>query len=881
MSPSGAERRPGPPRRPSGRFDREPRSEKLRISSAERRPLPPGNLSPDLAHYRETRSETDAAPAEPDPLLGRAIGPCQVLEFIGQGSSGRVYRALHQRLAFEVALKVILPAAGGRQRALERFQREARVAARLNHPNVVRVYDVDQEKGTHYIIQELVRGESLDARVRRAGKLEEALAIELGRDLASGLASIHKAGVVHRDVKPENVILTAGDAPKLLDFGIAKDVEVDTGTAQDTMLGTPRFMSPEQAGSDRTKIGPAADIYGLGATLFFALTGRAPHEPRSEEPLLSFLNRRLREPPPRLSALRPGTNPGLAALIERLLAPDPDARPGAEEASRAFAALDQGLDTALLKPLAPPTPATDGGGGTQGTFEDLPLVEILQGIEFNEKSGELEVHGEGITGRVTFEGGQPHEASTSDGKRGERAILRLLELSAGSFQLRRDVQVSGPRLIPTSFTRLILDFHRQSDESERLPIPVDPEPTPPPAPPPPEPKARPPSLKDRSSATLRLGRSQTLDAPASDHFDLAISRLEAEACAPLSGDPFLGCSLGPFQVGKLLGLERGEHRYLGTHIDSGKKVLLRVFPLFGAHKEELRALAERAKGALAVHHPNLESCLGAGTSKDAFYAGYRPALGPTLEDELRQRRALTPEEVTRIIGSIGLALSALHGKHLVHGHVGPRTVRLVGEERRPVLCETGLARTAPAHRFLSTKAQVPGHPGFVAPEVLDLGVPTPAGDVYALGCLAQALLRGQLPGDDAQSSLQRCQADSQVGIPSGLGTVIGKLTGRSPKRRYANANEFLTDLAAFERGKQVLPFPAQGGSNEAAGEESELQALLARQRARVRRTLLLVIVLLLVDLGVLAGALRAWRDAQQVELPAPFEGYRFTLEPPR
>ena len=873
--------RPGshPPPRVSGRLARPPVG--AGVASAD-------GDGADLAHYRETVAEGGGSAHEPDPLIGRTLGPCQVLEFIGSGNSGRVYRALHQRLAFEVALKVIPPGASGRERVLERFQREARVAARLNHPNVVRVYDVDEEQGSHYIIQELVRGESLDARVRRAGPLDEPAVVSLGRDLASGLASIHKAGVVHRDVKPENVILVGGDSPKLLDFGIAKDLGVDTGTAQDAMLGTPRFMAPEQAGPDKRLVGPPCDLYGLGATLWFALTGRAPMEPLSEEPLLSFLQRRASQPAPGIAQVRPGTSPGLSALLERLLSLDPTARPAAHELERALQALDQGLDTALLRPLT--TPGASDGGGTQGTFEELPLVELLQGIEFNEKSGELEVHGEGITARVTFEQGQPHEASTSDGARGERAIRRLLDLSSGSFVLRRDVQVSGPRLIPISFTRIILDHHRQSDESERIPIPEEQEAAPvaPPADEPVTPALG--SLRDRSSSTLKLKRSQTLEVtPTSDKFELAVERLLARACAPLPGDPFLGCTLGPFKVDRLLGIERGEHLYLGTHTEQRKRVVLRVLPFFGPRKEELKAVAERARAALAVQHPNLESCLGAGTGKDAFYAGYRPAHGPTLADELARRGprdAYSPDEVCLLLGQAGLALQALHGRNLVHGHIAPHTVRLVGEERRPVLIEAGLARTPDAHRFLATAGQAPGAPGFTAPEVLDRGQLSPASDMFSLGCLAVTLLLGRVPDPaDPQAALGVCQEEpvarlSALDIPAGLRTVLEKLCGRNPKRRYRNANEFLVDLAAFERGKPVQPFAAPSGAGERR-EDPELQALLERQRSRARRAWTMVLVVLLLDLALAAYVLRTWREARQVSLPEPFQGFKFDLQPPR
>ncbi|MEZ6186812.1 MAG: protein kinase, partial [Planctomycetota bacterium] len=465
----GPRRRPPPPRRPATGRRRRPARRPL--TGRRPRPLrPPLALAPleeDLAHYRDTRSEAlPADPSEGDLYLGSTIGPCKLIQFLAAGGTGRVYRAHHQRLNFEVAFKLIDPKVAQQEKMLGRFQREAQVSARLNHSNIARVYDVDSENGVHYIIQELVRGQSLEARVQRQGPLEELTCAQIGRALASGLDSIHQAGVVHRDVKPDNVILTADLEPKLLDFGIAKDVDVSTDTHQDTVLGTPKFMAPEQV-SDHSKVGPPTDVYGLGATLFFGLAGQAPLEPEEEEGLFAFMNRRLSAPPPRVRDHVPRTHPQLAALIDSMLLPDPTQRPTAAEVEAQFQELEQAISVATgsvsrsaVQAALRRSPSFNtstvfnsvvGGQGTHGTFAELPLPEILQGIEFNEKTGELDVHAEDLTGRITFKNGQPHDASTSEGERGQAAVYRLLALDDASFTLRRDALVHGARQIPVSF----------------------------------------------------------------------------------------------------------------------------------------------------------------------------------------------------------------------------------------------------------------------------------------------------------------------------------------------------------------------------------------------------------------------------------------------
>lgn len=178
----------------------------------------------------------------------------------------------------------------------------------------------------------------------------------------------------------------------------------------------------------------------------------------------------------------------------------------------------------------------------------------------------------------------------------------------------------------------------------------------------------------------------------------------------------------------------------------------------------------------------------------------------------------------------------------------------------------------------------PGAPGFTAPEVLDRGELTPAADMFSLGCLAVALLRGELPDpQDPHAALAGCLEEPVAALagrdlPGELLTILAKLSGRSAKRRYRNANEFLVDLAAFERGKPVAPFAAAPAHKR---DDGELQALLARQRGRRRRTWTLVVILLVIDLALAAALLRTWRESRDVALPDPFQGFRFTLEAPR
>ena len=197
---------------------------------------------------------------------GARVGPYEVLAALGAGGMGEVYRARDTRLGREVALKVISDGAALDPERLQRFEQEARLAGSLNHPNLVVVHDVGSEGGAPFLVTELLEGESLRHRLSR-GRLPLKTAQELGVQIAEGLAAAHARGIVHRDVKPENVFLTSGGRAKLLDFGIAKltatrSIEgtrnlLDTtltpeglGTQPGAVLGTPGYMSPEQVRGD-------------------------------------------------------------------------------------------------------------------------------------------------------------------------------------------------------------------------------------------------------------------------------------------------------------------------------------------------------------------------------------------------------------------------------------------------------------------------------------------------------------------------------------------------------------------------------------------------------------------------------------------------------
>ncbi|HET6944904.1 MAG TPA: protein kinase, partial [Gaiellaceae bacterium] len=246
----------------------------------------------------------------------------ELVELVGTGGMSSVYKAHDRLLERNVALKVLHPHYGDDDEYVERFRREARAVAQLSHPNIVTVIDRGVDDGRQYIVFEYVDGENLKQLIERTGPLPIRQAIELGLQTAEALAFAHAHGLVHRDVKPQNVLLTPDGEAKVTDFGIARSLDVEHGVTQTgTVLGTSNYISPEQASGE--PVTPATDVYSLGVVLFELLTGDVPFP---GENFVAVAMKHINDPVPDVSSLRPDAPTRLVAAIERALEKDPRRR---------------------------------------------------------------------------------------------------------------------------------------------------------------------------------------------------------------------------------------------------------------------------------------------------------------------------------------------------------------------------------------------------------------------------------------------------------------------------------------------------------------------------------------------------------------------------
>ena len=306
----------------------------------------------DVSGEVHAHEKTLAVEQDPEIMmkLQADVGTEYVIEKeLGRGGMAIVYLGHDAHLGRKVAVKLLPPeltfSAG--QGVIERFKREARTSATLDHPNIIPVYRVSQGQKLFWYVMKFLEGEGLDTILKREVQLDIARAAHIIRQAADALDYAHQHQVIHRDIKPANIMLDKNDRVTVTDFGIAKALDASTLTASGSMIGTPYYMSPEQCSGK--KVGPAADQYSLGVMAYQMLGG---HLPFTGESLIDIVRQHCMDPVPPLLVLRPNLPPALVTVVEKSLAKHPDERFATCKAfADAFEAGAKGLDTTL-----PPSP---------------------------------------------------------------------------------------------------------------------------------------------------------------------------------------------------------------------------------------------------------------------------------------------------------------------------------------------------------------------------------------------------------------------------------------------------------------------------------------------------------------------------------------------
>src|SRR6516164_2579744 len=275
----------------------------------------------------------------------QTIGRYRVEKLLGSGTMGEVYRAYDPSIDRLVAIKVLRPeliTGSGAEQLLERFRREARAAGRRYHPNIVAIWDFGEEDGIPFLVMEFIEGKSLDEILKASGLLAADRSIRIMTQVLNALGFAHESGVVHRDVKPSNIMVLQQDQIKVADFGIAR-IDASDFTIVGDLLGTPAYMAPEQLSGG--PVDHRSDLFATGVSLFELLTGVKPFRGKSITEAMSFMERR---GPEDLRVLNPALPESLKPVLGKALAFDPDARYGA--AAEFSAALQEAIPAVPSQP---------------------------------------------------------------------------------------------------------------------------------------------------------------------------------------------------------------------------------------------------------------------------------------------------------------------------------------------------------------------------------------------------------------------------------------------------------------------------------------------------------------------------------------------------
>jgi len=297
----------------------------------------------------------------------------QIIEELGKGGMGKVYKVYDTKIKDKIALKLIKPEIAKDKKTIERFSNELRLTRKIRHKNICQMFDLGEERGTHFITMEFVEGQDLKKLIRQTGQLAVGTTINIAKQVCLGLVEAHTSAVVHRDLKPSNIMIDADGNARIMDFGIARSLEAKGITGAGVMIGTPEYMSPEQV--EGKEIDKRSDIYSLGVILYEMVTGRVPFE---GETSLSIAMKHKSEEPPDPKDLNDQISEGFSQVILRCMKKDKEKRyQDAEELLSQLNNLEKGiLTTGRIFPEKKSTAETTSEIRWENSIAVLPFVDL-------------------------------------------------------------------------------------------------------------------------------------------------------------------------------------------------------------------------------------------------------------------------------------------------------------------------------------------------------------------------------------------------------------------------------------------------------------------------------------------------------------------------
>lgn len=755
--------------------------------------------------------------------LPEQIGQYRILKLLGRGGMGVVYLAVHEALQRQVAIKVLPGARFNDPEAVARLLREARIGAKLSHPGICQTLDAGQIDGDFYYVMEFLDGEGLDRLLKRRGRLSIGLACDLAYQLIEVLQFLGERQVVHRDIKPNNLMICEGNRLKVLDLGLAKEITtqaevVSYATAPGQIMGTPVYMAPEQV-EDAGRVSPQADLYAAGATLYEMLTGRRPFE----GPVMKVYAAKLAEgPPPDPRDLVSELPDELTLLVRALMARDPAERP---QYTQALQLLEQNRvpDEDSL-----PDPGVRTAHGDDEAIGLPPRSSpALPPSDSNRSPVPAQTE---IDGPLSLPPPFPvHPIARSSG-----LLPRLAALATNCF----GAVCAGVAAVVRGVVRML---QRPREEEQRtMPgpdVPVEkswvPEPS----------AVSDPSVRTPVTAVRRApvgvgpaplaaggvtGILRNIDVAhrlfkdprADDLLDL-LPRQDGKPCV---GHYFLEERLGP---------KAPVSTYRARQTKTGAEFIVRLLPLtlgtlrpellkqLGKQSGQLVDISRRCRG-LARLWTLEETRLVRGSHPSVYYTVEDVVAGESLEYRIdKQHRPLPPRTALRCLVQAVRGLLALHEGGLLHGNLHPGKLLFNEEHRQLWVCDLSYACKPAAETVGATRGRPanekqddvdllgnhsPKRRRYLAPEVfVEKKPPGVRAEQYALGVVFIEAISGKFLRSDANDLalyhyvqvdlnkyLRGIEADARE-----LASILRRMVGLDPDDRYPNLGAVLDDLRAL------------------------------------------------------------------------------------